>query len=230
VVGKISKVAAMVVGMAIAMVGFVGAGATSVGWFVCVMILVFSVGEMTCSPTFSAYVGLIAPPDKKALYMGYSNIPFAIGWAAGNKIGGNLYESIASKFKLAREYLIDHLGMDPSFVHDAARLPNEQVMQTMAHVMRHGDGGAVQAQVQTAWAQVDWKAVPKDDVADKVGEIYQSVLGAVDPAAVRKATTVLWDLHHPYMVWYYLGAIGLVGTIGMIIFYLATKPKAAAKP
>jgi hypothetical protein len=46
-----------------------------------------------------------------------------------------------------------------------------------------------------------------------------------------KATKMLWDKYHPYTVWYYLGFVGLVGTIGMIIFYFATaKPKTTSQP
>ncbi|MBU0719097.1 MAG: MFS transporter [Planctomycetes bacterium] len=104
-VGRISKVAAMIIGMAISLVAFVAAGATMVGWFCCAMVLVFSIGEMACSPTFSAYVGLIAPRDKKALYMGYSNIPYAIGWTLGGLIGGFVYDNCGAKSTLALKYL-----------------------------------------------------------------------------------------------------------------------------
>lgn len=180
--GRISKVAAMIVGMVIALVGFVGAGATGIGWFCCTMVFVFSIGEMACSPTFNAYIALIAPKNKKALYMGYANIPFAIGWAGGGFIGNLIYEAIGNKTRLARDYMVNHLGMDPSVVLDEAKLPKGKVMDTMAAALHHGAGGTVQ-----------------------------------------EATRILWDLHHPYMVWYYLGAIGLVGTIGMIIFYLVTR-------
>ena len=38
-----------------------------------------------------------------------------------------------------------------------------------------------------------------------------------------EGTGALWDLHHPYMVWYYLGAMGLLGTIGMILFYFLSQ-------
>lgn len=65
--------------------------------------------------------------------------------------------------------------------------------------------------------------MPTATATEKVREIYTAVLGQVDPAAVRAATQTLWDLHHPYMVWVYLGAIGLAGTLGMIGFYFATR-------
>ena len=180
-IGRINKVAAMIIGMLISLVGFVGAGATSVGLFCCLMVFVFSIGEMVCSPTFSAYVGLIAPKDKKALYMGYSNIPYAIGWTVGGILGGYIYEEIGNKTRLARQYMVDHLQMDPAVVLDEAQLPKEQVMETMAQAMNGGAG-----------------------------------------VTVNEATKVLWDLHNPQMVWYYLGAVGLAGTIGMILFYFVT--------
>ncbi len=180
-IARINKVAAMVIGMSIAVVGCVGAGATNVGVICCVMILVFSIGEMTCSPTFNAYIGLIAPKEKKALYMGYCNIPFAIGWAAGNFVSGFLYENMANKIKFARQYMVDRLGMDPALVLDEQQLPKEEVMQTLAAALNDGAG-----------------------------------------ATVQEANQLLWDLHDPYMVWVYLGAFGVAGTIGMIIFYFAT--------
>ncbi len=181
-VGRVSKVGAMVVGMLISLIGFVLTGSTMIGWVCVLMILIFSIGEMTCSPTFSAYVGLIAPKDKKALYMGYSNIPFAIGWAAGNGIGGRLYDQMSSKVALARDYLVGHLGMDATAVEELA---NEDVMTTLT--------------------------------------------AALNDVSEREATKVLWDTYDPWMVWYYLGAFGLAGTIGMIVFYFATRKSVLAE-
>ena len=115
-VRKINKVAAMIIGMVISMVGFVGTGMTMLGWICSLMIFIFAIGEMACSPTFSAYVGLIAPKDKKALYMGYSNIPFAIGWALGNFIGGYLYQAYGSRDVLA----LKQLAAEPALIARAA--------------------------------------------------------------------------------------------------------------
>jgi len=226
IIRKLNKVAAMIIGMVIAMVGFVAAGSTMLGWFCCLMILVFSIGEMTCSPTFSAYVGLIAPKDKKALYMGYSNIPFAIGWAVGNKISGILYERVASKFKLAREYMVNNLGMNADFATSKDLLPNEQVMETLAHVTGTGEGAAVCEEVQALHELVNWQGVPEDVVNEYAREIVANVVGQVEPSAIAQAQQMLWDLHHPYLVWVYLGAFGVVGTVGMIIFYFATRKSA----
>ena len=163
IIRKTNKVAAMIIGMVIAMVGFVGAGATALGGLCCLMIFVFSIGEMTCSPTFNAYVGLIAPKDKKALYMGYANIPFAIGWAIGGLLGGFMYEEIANKTKLAREYMVQDLNMAPEFVRDETMLPKERVMETMAQALRER-APDLDRQVLAAWTDAGWTTLPQDEL------------------------------------------------------------------
>jgi POT family proton-dependent oligopeptide transporter len=222
-VGKVHKLTAMVVGMLIALLAFFATGATTIGWFCSLMVFVFAIGEIICSPTFSAYIGLIAPKERKALYMGYSQIPFAIGWAAGSKLAGRLYETFGNKFNLARHYLVEHFGLDRAWAASQDQLPNDHVMDTLARVMQSPDPHAVQNAVQTAWQQVDWNALPQDQVSQSVGAVFSRALGEVDPALVQRATQTLWDTYHPQTVWYILGAIGLIGTLGMIVFYLVAR-------
>ncbi|NLF08440.1 MAG: MFS transporter [Pirellulaceae bacterium] len=109
--GRYSMLFSLVLGMAIAMIGFLGAGLGHAGYLVALFIFIFSIGEIICSPKFSEYVGMSAPPDKKAQYMGYSNMPFAFGWFIGNIISGPLYDTFSSKTRLAKRYLIEELGM-----------------------------------------------------------------------------------------------------------------------
>jgi len=99
----------LIVGMVLSGLALVGAGATPVGWICAGFIFVFAIGEIMCSPKYSEYIGLAAPPDKKALYMGYSNIPFAIGWAGGSLLSNWLYGTFASRSALARRYLVEEL-------------------------------------------------------------------------------------------------------------------------
>lgn len=54
-------------------------------------LFIFSIGEMTAHPKFISYVGLIAPPDKKALYLGYSFLYGVIGSGVGGILGAYLY-------------------------------------------------------------------------------------------------------------------------------------------
>jgi len=114
--GRYKMMTSLVLGMAIALAGFVMSGITTVGLLAAAGIFVFAIGEIICSPKFSEYIGMTAPPHRKALYMGYSYIPFAFGWAAGNGLSGPLYETFASRNALARHYLGQKLGMLPDAV------------------------------------------------------------------------------------------------------------------
>lgn len=101
----------LVLGMVISVVGFVLSGMTMSGGIACLAIFIFAIGEIICSPKFSEYIGMTAPEDKKAIYMGYSNIPFAIGWALGNFLSGPLYQGFSSKEMLAKKFLEEHHGL-----------------------------------------------------------------------------------------------------------------------
>ncbi|MBM3324767.1 MAG: MFS transporter, partial [Calditrichaeota bacterium] len=177
--GKFHPMIALICGMVISLFGFFMSGFTNIGFVVAISIFVFTIGEMWCSPKFSEYIGLTAPPDKKAVYMGYSNIPFAVGWALGNLVSGYLYESMGSKINFAREYLVSHLGMSPA---DAAAIPTEKVMGTMTSMMNGGAG-----------------------------------------ATLGEATRVLWNMHHPWIVWAILTGIGMISTVLMVVYYFKTR-------
>ncbi|MFH0881967.1 MAG: MFS transporter [bacterium] len=121
ITGKFKPVVMMVVGMLISTLALVFTGINSVGGIVVFGIFLFAIGEMMCSPKFSEYIGLMAPPEKKALYMGYSNIPFAIGWSLAGLMSGITYGAYSDKYMLGRRYLIEELGLDQTFVHGLQR-------------------------------------------------------------------------------------------------------------
>ncbi len=54
-------------------------------------IILFSIGEMTAHPKFLSYVGLIAPKDKVATYMGYSFLYGVFGSGIGGILGAKAY-------------------------------------------------------------------------------------------------------------------------------------------
>lgn len=62
-------------------------------------IIIFSIGEMTAHPKFISYVGLIAPEDKKALYLGYSFLYGVLGSGIGGILGANLYVHFVDNLK-----------------------------------------------------------------------------------------------------------------------------------
>jgi proton-dependent oligopeptide transporter, POT family len=133
--GRYRMIVSLLLGMIIAMVGFVGAGLTQVGSVCGLFIIVFALGEIICSPKFSEYVGMTAPPDKKAQYMGYSNMPFAFGWFVGNLASGPLYDHFSSKTKLAGQYLVEHMGMSAA---EVTAIKDNELFDTM--VARLGEG------------------------------------------------------------------------------------------
>ncbi|RJP82227.1 MAG: MFS transporter [Candidatus Zixiibacteriota bacterium] len=139
VTGKMKPIVAMIVGMAISTAGILFCGITMTGWLVAVAIFVFAIGEMACSPKFSEYIGLMAPPEKKAIYMGYSNIPFAIGWTLAGALSGALYAVYSDKYRFAREYLVERLGVDPAVAQNLDKL---EVMPTLAGLLGTDVSGA----------------------------------------------------------------------------------------
>ena len=70
-------------------------------------ILTFSVGEMFSSPKFSEFIGNFAPGTKKAMYLGFSQIPLGIGWTLEGFIAPWLYGKYASKERFSRELLLE---------------------------------------------------------------------------------------------------------------------------
>lgn len=129
--GKMKAITSMVVGTVLAAVSLCLSGGSSLGWFSIAAIAVFSVGEMLSSPKFSEYIGNFAPSDKKAMYLGFSQIPLAIGWTLEGKIGTKLYDHYASKDTFAREALVQN-GMTQAA---AEAVPKGEAFQKLCDVL-----------------------------------------------------------------------------------------------
>jgi MFS family permease len=109
--GRMKAITSMVVGTLFASVALILSGASVLGWVSLGAIAVFSIGEMLSSPKFSEYIGNFAPSDKKAMYLGFSQIPLAIGWTLEGALGPRLYDHFASKDAFARQMLLEK-GVD----------------------------------------------------------------------------------------------------------------------
>jgi len=107
-VAHMKRVNSIFIGIVIASIGLMMAGFTMSGWICLAGIMVFAVGEMLSSPKMNEYLGVIAPEGQKALYMGYANMPFAIGWTYGSFAGGQIYDKMGDKANLAIRYLTEH--------------------------------------------------------------------------------------------------------------------------
>lgn len=115
--GKMRTLSAMLVGMGVATLGVLVAGWTMSGWVFLAGVVFFSLGEMWTGPKKNEYLGLIAPPGKKGLYLGYVNIPVGIGVGIGSYFGGWLYDNYGEKATLA----LKELAAQPALVARAAQ-------------------------------------------------------------------------------------------------------------
>jgi len=74
-----------------------GLALPAAGMVLIVSIASMAVGEMMASPRIYEYVGAIAPKGQEGLYLGYANLPIAIGSFFGGPLGGRLFEHFISE-------------------------------------------------------------------------------------------------------------------------------------
>ncbi|MBP7462517.1 MAG: hypothetical protein KBA26_14625, partial [Candidatus Delongbacteria bacterium] len=67
------------------------------GIFILISIASMAIGEMLASPRIYQYIGAIAPKGQEGLFLGYANLPMAIGTIIGAPIGGILFETFVEK-------------------------------------------------------------------------------------------------------------------------------------
>lgn len=91
IVKDLKPLPTMLGGVAIGALGFLLLAFAQNVWLFIAGIAVFSVGEMTAHPKYYSYVGLVAPQDKKAVYMGYAFLYGVFGSLFGSSLGGALY-------------------------------------------------------------------------------------------------------------------------------------------
>jgi dipeptide/tripeptide permease len=84
----------MITGMVIGGSGFVILALWHSAWMFVAGIAVFAIGEMTAHPKYYSFVGLVAPADRKALYMGYGFLYGVFGSLIGANLGAFMYERI----------------------------------------------------------------------------------------------------------------------------------------
>ena len=99
-------------------------------WIMVLAIVSFSMGEMLSSPKSSEYLGNIAPAQKKAMYLGFSQLPLGIGWTLEGFFGQYVYGRFGAKDTIARQSMLDN-GMPQTEV-DA--VPIGEAFQTLVEV------------------------------------------------------------------------------------------------
>jgi POT family proton-dependent oligopeptide transporter len=105
---RFKPLTSMITGTVILGVGLILMFITRNPWIVLFGVLIFAIGEMASSPKYTEYVGRIAPSDKKALYMGTSFLPVAIGHFITGWISGRPFEIVADKMYLINKALTEN--------------------------------------------------------------------------------------------------------------------------
>ncbi|HRP02455.1 MAG TPA: MFS transporter [Candidatus Kapabacteria bacterium] len=81
----------MLTGIGLGTLGMAILAISSNIWVFLLGIFIFSIGEMTAHPKYISYLGLIAPEDKKATYMGFGFLYGFFGSLIGSFVGAWLY-------------------------------------------------------------------------------------------------------------------------------------------
>ena len=110
---KIRATTSMALGTFLASAALLIIGNFSFVWVMVLAIVIFSFGEMLSSPKCSEYLGNIAPRQKKAMYLGFSQLPIGVGWIAEGFLGPFLYGEYGSKENISRQ-MLSEAGTDVS--------------------------------------------------------------------------------------------------------------------
>jgi hypothetical protein len=129
---KMRATNSMLVGTVLVVIALAIFGATNLIGFAVLAMIVFSVGEMLASPKFSEFLGNIAPPDKKAMWIGFSQAPILIGWTIEGKLGPQLYHIFSAKDEFARQMLVAR-GLTPEQYSEQA-LPIGEAFKKLVEV------------------------------------------------------------------------------------------------
>jgi dipeptide/tripeptide permease len=182
----VKPLTSIVIGMVVATAGSVLAGTATIGAACLVGIAVFSIGEMLSSPKKMEFLASLAKKGQEGLFMGYANIPVAIGWVAGSLIAGSAYEENGDKVNLARRYMETKLEMGADFV---AGIEKSQVVSTLAEKLGQTPLEVQRLLYETYQPQTLWYDIGKIGMASVVGMIiYAIVIRKLDERSETSAS------------------------------------------
>jgi len=174
----VRPITSIIIGMVVATAGSIVAGTATVGLVCLAGIGIFSIGEMLSSPKKMEYLAGLAKKGQEGLFMGYANIPVAIGWIAGSYIAGDAYETGGDKSNLARKYLLEEVKMGADKV---AGLDRADTVSTLAAELGKTALETQQLLYATYSPQSVWYSIGAIGLASIVGMvIYDRVIVYID--------------------------------------------------
>ena len=163
---KMRATNSMLVGTVFVVIALAIFGATNLIGFAVLAMIVFSVGEMLASPKFSEFLGNIAPPDKKAMWIGFSQAPILIGWTIEGKLGPQLYHIFSAKDEFARQMLVER-GLTPEQC-AAQALPIGEAFKKLVQVTGDSPEHLTQVLYQSHHVGLTWYVFAAIGVASAV--------------------------------------------------------------
>ena len=163
---KLRATTSMLVGTVLVVIALALFGATNLIGFAVLAMIIFSVGEMLASPKFSEFLGNIAPPDKKAMWIGFSQVPILIGWTIEVKLGPQLYHIFSAKDEFARQMLVAR-GLTPEQYSEPA-LPIGEAFKKLVQVTGDSPEHLTQVLYQTHHVGLTWYVFAAIGVASAV--------------------------------------------------------------
>lgn len=129
IVMRFSPISTIIGGILISSLGIALIGVSNAISVIVIAIVIFAIGEMASSPKSTEYIGSIAPRDRKALYMGYSFVPVALGNLIAGILSGAIYGEMGNKVLLATKYLTEKANMSKDMLN---QLSLDDLMQKIA--------------------------------------------------------------------------------------------------
>ena len=151
---KLCATNSMLLGTLLITVALTCFGASNSIGFAVLAAVIFSIGEMLSSPKFSEFLGNIAPADKKAMWIGFSQAPILIGWTIEGKLGPQLYHIFSAKDEFARQMLVQR-GLTPEQVSEHA-LPIGEAFTKLVQVTGETPEKLTQALYQSHYVGLTW--------------------------------------------------------------------------
>lgn len=225
--GLMKATTSMVVGTLFSSIALIACGHSTTGWIMAFCIALFSVGEMLSSPKFLEFVGNFAPRKKKAMYLGFSQIPTAVGWTLEAYIGPAMYGRYASKDKFSRELLAERLKAGEAALPTASSLESVQSDTVDVEGSQTSDSASAETVEQLA-ERIDGKSAEEitalaeqspDEFVEIIpqGEAFDWLV-TMTGESPKALTELLYNTHNIALVWYIMGGVGIISAIGTLIY------------
>ena len=144
------------------------------------------------------------------MYLGFSQIPIAIGWTIEGKVAPMLYGKFSSKDNFSRDMLIEKVEAGSAAVPSLEGMGEAEASRVTSLAESHDMG----VEALDGWLQSDptgfAEAIPQ-------GEAFDWLVTATGEAP-RALTDALWNSHSIGTTWYIMMIVGVLSAIGIGLY------------